>query len=121
MSKDHRLHFRLDDKARNRLKEACALTGLDEATALRACILAFVDYVEQTGEIRLPLAVVPKPKIATTKIPTPTFHVTAAPVPSRSSLNEEPPARPVVPTDAPRITKTRAKLKGMVARESKKP
>lgn len=122
MSKDHRLHFRLDDKARNRLKEACALTGLDEATALRACILAFVDYVEQTGEIRLPLAVVPKPKTTTVKIATPTFPSTAAPVPSRaSSLNEEPPARPVVPVAAPRITKTRAVLKRMVAKEKKKP
>ena len=63
MAKDDRMHFRLDPAARAKLKKACALTGLDEAGALRACIQAFTDYVDQHGGIFLPLAIVPQSKI----------------------------------------------------------
>ena len=60
MGKDDRLHFRLDPEARKKLQRACELTGLDEPTALRACIQAFIEHIEQNGGIWLPLAIVPK-------------------------------------------------------------
>jgi hypothetical protein len=60
MGKDIRLHFRLDPAARERLRKVCELTGLDEPTAMRACIQAFIEHVEEKGGIWLPLAIVPK-------------------------------------------------------------
>ena len=115
-----RINVRLTPELRRRLIAVCKATGLDEPTALRALVEAFCERVEHEGGVWLPLQVMPKAQ-GTPKIPTPTFPITAAPVPSRaSSLNEEPPARPVVPVAAPRITKTRAVLKRMVAKEKKK-
>ena len=112
MSKDTRLHFRLDNAAREKLREVCKLTGLDEATALRACIKAFIEYIEEHGEIRLPLAVVPKAKA---QIPAPSFPSTARPAPGEGfSLSEPPPAaaaRRETPAAQPRITKTRSVLR----------
>lgn len=60
MAKDARIHFRLREDLRERLLHVCKITGLDEPTIIRACIEAFIDHVESTGEIRLPLAVIPK-------------------------------------------------------------
>lgn len=95
MSKNQQLHFRLDESARERLREACKITGLDEATALRACILAFVNHVEKTGEIRLPLCITEKPSKHSQA---PSFHSTDAAVSPRfvtPAVNEEASAAPV--------------------------
>ena len=126
MSKDDRLHFRLDPVAREKLRKVCAVTGLDEPTALRACISAFIEYVEAHGEITLPLRVVPRAK-EKAAIPTPTFPSTArAPHGATLSLNEEPAKRDAVPptrtnTPAqPDITKTRRGIRGMIAKEKGK-
>jgi len=88
MSKTEQLHFRLDGNARERLREACKLTGLDEASALRACITAFINHVEKTGEIRLPLCITEKPSKHSQ---TPSFPSTDAPDSPRfvSAVNED--------------------------------
>ena len=127
MSKDTRIQFRVSDTQKIRFGNCAAKVKLNETALGAAAVDALCDYIELHGEITLPLAVIPESLlkklrgIASPNAPA-IFTSTAAPVPSRaSSLNEEPPARPVVPVAAPRITKTRAVLKRMVAKEKKKP
>ena len=126
MSKDTRIQFRVSDAQKIRFGNCAAKVKLNETALGAAAVDALCDYIESHGEITLPLAVIPESLlkklrgIASPNAPA-IFTSTAAPVPSRSLLNEEPPARTVVPADAPRITKTRAVLKKMVQREKKKP
>lgn len=56
------LNVRLSPDLREPLERACEKTGLDAATVARACIQAFIEEVEATGEIRLPLSIIPKSK-----------------------------------------------------------
>lgn len=58
--KSSQINVRLTEALREDLEHACAITGLDSATVVRACLEAFVAEVKRTGEIRLPLAVIPK-------------------------------------------------------------
>lgn len=64
MKKNKQLNVRLPHDLREELESACKIVGLDAATVTRACLQAFVDQVVQTGEIRLPLAIVPKASAA---------------------------------------------------------
>jgi hypothetical protein len=94
--KDHRITVRLSSELQAEIAEVCRITGLDEPTIIRECLKAFVDHVKDTGEIRLPLAIVPK---STRKQP---FSSTVVlPVPenaSASRLNESAPSeQPTVP------------------------
>lgn len=60
--KDTRISVRLSPELKRQVLEACALTGLDEPTVIRECLKAFVEEVATTGEVRLPLALIPKSK-----------------------------------------------------------
>jgi hypothetical protein len=60
--KNSQVTSRLPDGLLERLDKACDVTGLDTSTVVKACLTAFVEEVEATGEIRLPLAIVPKVK-----------------------------------------------------------
>ena len=60
MKKSFQFNVRLPLELRDALLEACEAVGLDATTVTRACLKAFIDEVTRTGEIRLPLAIVPK-------------------------------------------------------------
>lgn len=110
MGKDERLHLRLDTEARKKLLRACELTGLDEATALRACVSAFIEYVEENGGIWLPLAILPKSTVKKSLPPSTDS--------TRFSINEDSPA----PKPAgPHPRSTRPGVQKTVARETQKP
>jgi predicted DNA-binding protein len=55
---------RVSAEIKKRLDALEQQTGLDESTIIRAAIEACLDYVEEHGEITLPLAVLPKSKSA---------------------------------------------------------
>lgn len=61
--KDQRITVRLSAELQAEITDACRITGLDEPTIIRECLKAFVKEVKASGEIRLPLAVVPKSAI----------------------------------------------------------
>lgn len=63
MPKPERINFRISPADREKLKQVCELTGLDEPTALRACVVAFIEHVEEHGGIWLPLAILPKDQV----------------------------------------------------------
>jgi hypothetical protein len=140
MAKDVRMHFRLDPVAREKLQRACELTGLDEPSAMRACIQAFIEHIEENGGIWLPLAIVPKSGAPPGKIPARRGQQTAGPVDAEAarggssasprapihSVNEDAPIEipPIVParekSGSPRMTRTRAALRKMTEREGGK-
>lgn len=60
MQKTSQLNVRITPELRAEVDAACEKTGLDPAIAVRECLKAFVVEVQATGEIRLPLAIVPK-------------------------------------------------------------
>lgn len=108
MKKNKQLNVRLPNDLREELERACEVVGLDAATVTRACLQAFVDQVTHTGEIRLPLAIVPKKS-------TPTFPLTARAPHVTPSLNEAAPkldaVRALPPAPAPKFTPTRAVMR----------
>ena len=135
MSKPDRINFRLDPVARRRLQRACELTGLDEPTALRACIQAFVEHIEAEGGIWLPLAIVPQekkksgsfpkaghlqnvdvagPSIASTTRPA---HPPQDPPASGFSLNEDSPASAT--PSGPRLKSTRPGVRKILRKDTK--
>lgn len=127
MPKDSRIHLRLDPTERDKLQKVCDFTGLDEPTALRACVNALIEYIETHGEIRLPLAVIPKSKAATqpaAATDAPSARKRTGPTDNPHGLNE-PPAGYVEPDQLPpskqRMTRSRAALRTMTEREKKSP
>jgi hypothetical protein len=48
----------LPDELLDRLDRACEITVLDASRIVKACIKAFVEEIDRTGEIRLPLPLV---------------------------------------------------------------
>lgn len=51
---------RLDDALQRDFEECLGITGMEPGLLLREAIKAFVEEVKATGEIRLPIAIVPK-------------------------------------------------------------
>lgn len=62
--KTNQLSVRLDDQLLDDVEECAKITGLDPAVFMREAFKAFVAEVREKGEIRLPLAIVPKAKAA---------------------------------------------------------
>jgi hypothetical protein len=127
MAKADRINVRLEPALRERLRRICKLTGLDEPTALRACVEAFVDYIETHGEIRLPLAIIPR-KESKAAAPARTGStatagrggVSGAEDGPRFSVNEEPPAdRLAKKVSGPRPRSTRG-IRKVIEREKGK-
>lgn len=58
--KEARIAVRVTEQLKSRLAAAGEKTGVDEADLIRWCIEALLDYVEENGEITLPLIVKPK-------------------------------------------------------------
>lgn len=82
--KSNQLSVRLDSELQKDVEECCEITGLDSSTLMRECLKAFVREVRATGEIRLPLAIIPKSEVGKkthaqiATIPrAPSFHSTA--------------------------------------------
>jgi len=71
MAKDTRITIRLSETLRKELDDVCKMTGIEEPTIVRACLEAFVEQVKREGEIRLPLAVVPKSELKKNDPPRP--------------------------------------------------
>jgi hypothetical protein len=111
MKKAHQFTVRLTPELRASLDRACELTGLDAATVARACLQAFIEEVEATGEIRLPLSVIPKSERKKSLGDYPRSSSTAP-----FSVNEEPPARETKPITGARLT-----LREMGEREKYQP
>ena len=61
--KTNQISVRLPEELQEALDRVCKLTGLDATTVTRACLQAFVEEVDRAGEIRLPLAVIPKKEV----------------------------------------------------------
>lgn len=134
--KDNRITVRLDATLQAQVNKACAITGLDEPTIIRECLKAFTEEVQRTGEIRLPLAIVPKSKAVAAapiaaivpSVPhstgsTPASAASPANPPSAPapfSLNEPSPIPPRA-TPPPTRTPARAALRRMAELEKKKP
>jgi predicted DNA-binding protein len=51
---------RLNPELKEAVERCCDLTGMDAAHFMREAFRAFVEEVEASGEIRLPLAITPK-------------------------------------------------------------
>lgn len=64
MKKSNQYSVRLDAELQAEFEEAIRITGMDPSLLLRECLKAFVAEVKETGEIRLPLAIVAKKKAA---------------------------------------------------------
>ncbi len=119
--KSNQFSLRLDPELQAEVEECCRITGMEAPHFIREAFKAFVEEVRKTGEIRLPLALIPKSQLAQ-KAPEPRapFHSTVVlPSPEQeaaSRLNEqqEPQLAPrdaAVPNAQPKITKTRAVMR----------
>jgi len=60
MAKEPRINVRATESQKERLRRACEVTGLSETAIVMACVEAALVYIEAHGEVRLPLAVIPK-------------------------------------------------------------
>ena len=117
MSKDTRIAFRTTADLKRRLAKVASVVRLNETQLAQACVEALVEYIEEHGEIRLPLAVIPKKRPA----PFPSTAVAHTPrqVPS---LNEDAAQASAVPNPSPKppkLSKTRAALRVMTAKEKR--
>lgn len=56
-NKEHRLSVRVDARLKKRLEEAEKTTGIDEATIVRQCLVAFCEHVEVHGRAVFPLTI----------------------------------------------------------------
>lgn len=110
--KTNQFSLRLDEDLAASVEECCKQTGIEPAHFIKEAFKAFVEEVRRTGEIRMPLALVPKMSL----IKTP-FRSTVVPQSQdaaiSSRLNEEPatPRSTAVPTSEKPLTKTRAGMR----------
>ena len=98
MSKDTRIAFRTTMDLKERLGKVSKTVRLSDSQLAEACVEALVEYIEEHGEITLPLALVPKS--AGKKVSAPRFRTGGIETPS---LNEGgPPAKlPPPPREPP--------------------
>jgi len=95
MAKDTRIAFRTSNDRKERLQKVAELVGLSETTLAEACIEALIHYIEEHGEIRLPLSVVPTAELKKglpkgDRLSSSTAPSLNPPPPDRLILNEEP-------------------------------
>ncbi len=64
MPKHTRLQFRTTEEKKQRFERCCAKVGLDQTALGQAAVDALCDYIEASGEITLPLRVLPKSALA---------------------------------------------------------
>ena len=131
------IHVRVDDDLRSAFDEALNVTGLGETQFVKAAIKAFVDYVQENGEVTVPLAILPKSKAKRPKkeddfpsagesknadvagVSTVSTQQSRPPDnTSGFSLNEDSPD--YRKSSVPRAKGSRAALKGMVEKEKGK-
>jgi hypothetical protein len=91
--KTNQFSVRLDPQLQADVDACVAITGLDPALFMREAFKAFVAEVREKGEIRLPLAIVPKKSSGL-------FPSPARALPSAPSLNEEASRPGAVPSRA---------------------
>ena len=60
MARERRINVRAKGDLKDRLKRACEITGANESSLVAACVESLVSYIEEHGEITLPLMVLPK-------------------------------------------------------------
>lgn len=115
MPKETRIALRVTDEKKDRLARAAKIVGLNETTLVEACVDALIDYVEEHGELTMPLVVMPK-KAASRRMP-PFSSTVVLPTPEdrAPSTSEEPHRDAAV---APRITKTRATIRKLAKNQS---
>lgn len=63
MKKQIRISVRASDELKQRLKAASDLTGINETNLVISCVEALIEYIETHGEIRMPLAVIPRSEL----------------------------------------------------------
>lgn len=118
MGKETRLQFRLSDEKKARFAKCAEKVTLTETALAIAAVDALCDYIEEHGEIRMPLVVLPKSAV---QKPEPFFPSAAAVKSPRVGLNEEPAATSASATPEPvpvKLTPTR-KVMREVAKKSK--
>lgn len=124
MPKETRIALRVTDEKKDRLSRAAKIVGLNETTLVEACVDALIDYVEEHGELTMPLVVLPK-NAANRRPPPPFSSTVVLPSPANeaaSRLNEvesEVALRgAAVLQPQPKLTKTRAKLRNLAKKET---
>lgn len=96
MKKETRIAFRTSEDLKARLTKAAATVRLSESQLSEACVEALCDYIEENGNVTLPITITTK-----TAPPRVLFPSTAVrDLSVRSSLNEEPAPRTAVPSPA---------------------
>lgn len=131
MAKDTRIQFRVSEEKKRRFDHCAEITGLDATALGEAAVEALCDYIEEHGEITMPLVVLPKSVIArkTAALPAGSGR-SDAPIalsenPSTDSTsyssNEGPaPYRAGKKGSAPRARSPRGAIKKLVEREKAK-
>ena len=61
--RSNQINVRLDNELKAKFEATCEQVRIEPATVIRACIEAFVEEVQEKGEIRMPLAIVPKSSV----------------------------------------------------------
>jgi len=117
MSKDTRIAFRTSIHKKERLQRAAEMVGLTETTLAEACIEALVRYIEEHGEIRLPLSVIPtvelkKREAKSDRLSFSTVRHLEPPPTDQCLLNEEYSTDSVTPVPLPHVRYTKAKQPG---------
>lgn len=64
MAKESRISVKVEESLKAELEGATARLGVNEASVVRACVAAFLDYVKHNDEITLPFTLVPRRKLA---------------------------------------------------------
>jgi hypothetical protein len=104
--KSNQFTVRLDEELRAAVEECAKITGLDPALFMREAFKAFVSEVREKGEIRLPLALIPKRKLALSELLdlsaqsepaaiAPMIGLVADPMPSAAPLPKSAPGKKV--------------------------
>lgn len=67
MKRETRISVRATQELKDRLKNASLLTGINETNLVVSCVEALLDYIDEHGEISMPLAVLPKSALRITE------------------------------------------------------
>jgi len=117
MAKDTRIAFRTSSTKKERLQRAAEIVGLTETSLAEACIEALVRYIEEHGEIRLPLSVIPtveleKRGMKSDLLSLPAARRLEAPTREQCILNEAYSAEPAIPVSGRPVRYTKEKKPG---------
>lgn len=121
--KTNQFSLRLEQELADAVQECCKITGMEPSLFIKEAFKAFVEEVKRTGEIRLPLALVPKSSLKKTPAG---FLSTAAPQTPEAAISSRTNEEPATPRSASvakpenPITKTRATMREIANRTSPK-